>query len=179
MGWKSRCLADLGLFRNARRQGRKPPPPGDLGATMRRLAEICERVAATSKNLEKIAAVSDYLKSLAPDQAAVAAVFLSGRPFPVSEETTLQVGGTLLVADRGRDFRQERARTDRGVPRARRFRQGRSSSAARSRGRERAQPARSRGQIPADCGGAGAGGEECAACGRCFRGLGRSKPNTW
>ena len=29
---------------------------------MRRLAEICERVAATSKNLEKIAAVRDYLQ---------------------------------------------------------------------------------------------------------------------
>ena len=68
----------------------------DLGATMQRLAEICERVAATSKNLEKIAAVSEYLHALALDQAAVAAVFLSGRPFPVSEEATLQVGGTLL-----------------------------------------------------------------------------------
>jgi DNA ligase-1 len=63
---------------------------------MRRLAEICERVAATSKNLEKIAAVRDYLQALALDQAAMAAVFLSGRPFPVSEETTLQVGGTSL-----------------------------------------------------------------------------------
>jgi DNA ligase 1 len=63
---------------------------------MRRLAEIGERVAATSKNLEKIAAVRDYLHALPLEQAAVAAVFLSGRPFPVSEETTLQMGGTLL-----------------------------------------------------------------------------------
>jgi DNA ligase-1 len=63
---------------------------------MQRLAEICERVAATSKNLEKIAAVGDYLHSLPIDQSAVAAVFLSGRPFPVSEQATLQVGGTLL-----------------------------------------------------------------------------------
>ena len=30
------------------------------------------------------------------EEAAVAAVFFSGRPFPAWEETTLQVGGTLL-----------------------------------------------------------------------------------
>src|SRR5439155_2125409 len=37
-----------------------------------------------------------YLKSISLDEAAIAAVFFSGRPFPVWEETTLQVGGSLL-----------------------------------------------------------------------------------
>jgi DNA ligase-1 len=63
---------------------------------MRRLAEACERIAGTTKKLEKTAIVAGYLKSAAVDEAAVAAVFLSGRPFPIWEETTLQVGGTLL-----------------------------------------------------------------------------------
>jgi DNA ligase 1 len=61
-----------------------------------KLAEVCERVAGTTKKLEKVAIVADYLKSIAPEEAAVAAVFLSGRRFPVWEEATLQVGGTLL-----------------------------------------------------------------------------------
>jgi DNA ligase-1 len=63
---------------------------------MRRLAEACERIAGTTKKLEKIAIVAGYLKSNPPEEASVAAVFLSGRPFPVWEETTLQVGGRLL-----------------------------------------------------------------------------------
>ncbi|MBZ5721430.1 MAG: ATP-dependent DNA ligase [Acidobacteriia bacterium] len=63
---------------------------------MRRLAEACERIAGTTKKLEKIAIVADYLKSRAPEEAPVSAVFLGGRPFPAWEETTLQVGGSLL-----------------------------------------------------------------------------------
>lgn len=63
---------------------------------MRAFAQAAERIAATTKKLEKVAIVADYLRSLPPEDAALAAVFLSGRPFPVWEETTLQVGGTLL-----------------------------------------------------------------------------------
>jgi DNA ligase 1 len=63
---------------------------------MQRLAQTCERVAATTKKLQKIATVADYFSSILPQEASVAAVFLSGRPFPAWEETTLQVGGTLL-----------------------------------------------------------------------------------
>jgi DNA ligase-1 len=63
---------------------------------MKKLAETCERIGATAKKLEKTALVAEYLKSCAREEAAVSAVFLSGRPFPVWEETTLQVGGRLL-----------------------------------------------------------------------------------
>jgi ATP-dependent DNA ligase I len=63
---------------------------------MIKLAEGCELIAGTTKKLEKIAIVAEYLKSRTPEEASVAAVFLSGRPFPVWEETTLQVGGSLL-----------------------------------------------------------------------------------
>jgi DNA ligase-1 len=63
---------------------------------MKLLGEVCERIAATTKKLEKTRLVGEFLRSLAPDEAAVSAVFLSGRPFPVWEETTLNVGGSLL-----------------------------------------------------------------------------------
>ena len=63
---------------------------------MHEFVEACERIAATTKKLEKTAIVADYLKSTSLGEASVAGVFLSGRPFPVWEETTLQVGGRLL-----------------------------------------------------------------------------------
>ncbi len=63
---------------------------------MRKLAETAEAIAATTKKLLKTGIVADYLKSRTPDEAAVSAVFLSGRAFPAWEETTLQVGGALL-----------------------------------------------------------------------------------
>jgi hypothetical protein len=63
---------------------------------MIKLSETAERIAATTKKLGKIAIVAEYLKGHTPEEASVSAVFLSGRPFPVSEETTLQVGGRVL-----------------------------------------------------------------------------------
>ncbi|HSS97200.1 MAG TPA: ATP-dependent DNA ligase [Terriglobales bacterium] len=63
---------------------------------MQLFAQTCERIAATTKKLEKTAIVADYLKSRTLDEAAISAIFLSGRPFAVWEETTLQVGGSLL-----------------------------------------------------------------------------------
>src|SRR5215467_12799083 len=63
---------------------------------MKRLVETCERIAGTTKKLEKVGMVADYLRSCASAEARVSAVFLSGRPFAVWEETTLQVGGALL-----------------------------------------------------------------------------------
>ncbi|HEY4843724.1 MAG TPA: ATP-dependent DNA ligase [Terriglobales bacterium] len=67
---------------------------------MLHFAETCDAIASTTKKLEKTALLASYLKLLLqtkpPDEAATAAVFLSGRPFPAYEEATLQVGGALL-----------------------------------------------------------------------------------
>lgn len=63
---------------------------------MRKFAETCEAIAATTKKLQKIAIVAEYLKSRGAEEAAVSAVFLSGRPFPLWQETTLQIGGASL-----------------------------------------------------------------------------------
>jgi DNA ligase 1 len=63
---------------------------------MRKFAETSEAIAATTKKLQKVAIVAEYLKSRTIDEAAVSAIFLSGRPFPAWEETTLQFAGRLL-----------------------------------------------------------------------------------
>jgi DNA ligase-1 len=67
---------------------------------MLHFAETCDAIASTTKKLEKTALVASYLKLLLQtkplDEAATAAVFLSGQPFPAYEEATLQVGGALL-----------------------------------------------------------------------------------
>lgn len=63
---------------------------------MRQLAKACEAIAGTTKKLQKTAIVADYLKSRTADEAAISAVFLSGRAFPSWVETTLQVGGRSL-----------------------------------------------------------------------------------
>ena len=59
-------------------------------------AQTSEAIAATTKKLEKTAIVADYLRSLPAEKAAMAAIFLSGRPFAAYRETTLQAGGALV-----------------------------------------------------------------------------------
>ncbi len=63
---------------------------------MQAFAQTADAVAATTKKLEKVRLVAEYFRSRQVDEAALAAVFLSGRAFPAWEERTLQVGGTLL-----------------------------------------------------------------------------------
>lgn len=63
---------------------------------MEKLAQTCERIAATTKKTEKTALVAEYLLSRSVDDAALSTVFLSGRAFPAFEERTLQIGGSAL-----------------------------------------------------------------------------------
>src|SRR5450755_616716 len=63
---------------------------------MKKFVYICEQVSATAKKLEKTAIVAGYFGSSSIEEAAASAIFLSGRAFPLWEETTLQVGGSLL-----------------------------------------------------------------------------------
>jgi len=59
-------------------------------------AQTADSIAATASKLAKTALVADYFRSLPASQAAIAAIFLSGRPFAAYDEATLQVGGALL-----------------------------------------------------------------------------------
>src|SRR6202790_4922028 len=83
---------------------------------MRRFVQTCEGVAATTKKTAKITLVSELFNSLPLEDAASAAIFLTGRPFPHRDERVLGVGGSQLakvvveiagadVADLGRSYR--------------------------------------------------------------------------
>jgi DNA ligase-1 len=63
---------------------------------LQQFAELCQALAATSKKLEKRSLISDYLKTLAVEDAARAALYLSGQPFAETDRRTLNVGGALL-----------------------------------------------------------------------------------
>ena len=63
---------------------------------MNLLAAAAEAIGGTTRKTEKVRLLADYFRSRTVPEAAISAVFLSGRPFPAWEETTLQVGGALL-----------------------------------------------------------------------------------
>ena len=61
-----------------------------------RFVATADAVKATPAKLEKIALLRDYLASLSADDAARAAVFLTGRPFPQSDARTLTLGWAVV-----------------------------------------------------------------------------------
>jgi DNA ligase 1 len=63
---------------------------------MRSFVETADAVGATTKKLEKLRLISEFLKSLSISDAAIAARFLSARPFAGYDERTLGVGGANL-----------------------------------------------------------------------------------
>ena len=63
---------------------------------MQALATVAEAIGGTTRKTEKIRLLAEHFRSCPVDEAAIAAVFLSGRPFPAWEEVTLQVGGAQL-----------------------------------------------------------------------------------
>jgi len=78
-------------------------------STLLQFAEVCDALAATTKKLEKRAIISNYLRGLSGDDAARAALYIAGTPFPETDRRALNVGGSLLsralaeVAEANRD----------------------------------------------------------------------------
>jgi ATP-dependent DNA ligase len=66
------------------------------GERVRRFAEIGDAVGRTTKKLEKLRLLSDYLASLEAADASLAARFFSAQAFPKHNERTLGVGGATL-----------------------------------------------------------------------------------
>jgi DNA ligase-1 len=69
---------------------------------MQDFGQLCEAVAATRKKTEKTSLIAEFLGSHDLETASIAAGFLSGRPFPNCEETTLNVGVSLIWRALGR-----------------------------------------------------------------------------
>jgi len=63
---------------------------------MRGFVQLAEAVGATSKKLEKLRLISEFFRALSTADAALAARFLSARPFAGYDERTLGVGGRTL-----------------------------------------------------------------------------------
>ncbi len=64
---------------------------------MRRWSDTADRVAATTKTSGKVAILAAYLADLTPGELPVAAVFLTGRPFPGDDRRSLGVGWSGLA----------------------------------------------------------------------------------
>ena len=69
---------------------------------MLEFSHLCEQIAATKKKTEKTRLIAEYIRNQDTEPAAVACAFLSGRPFPAFEESTLSVGGALIWRALGR-----------------------------------------------------------------------------
>ena len=61
-----------------------------------RFAAVAEQVKATPKKLEKIEALRAYLAELPADDAALAALFFTARPFPQSDGRVLTMGWSVI-----------------------------------------------------------------------------------
>ena len=64
---------------------------------MYHFAETAQAIAETSSKLKKISFLAAYLRTLDEDDLRAAAVFFTGRPFPLTDARTLNVGGAALV----------------------------------------------------------------------------------
>jgi DNA ligase-1 len=64
---------------------------------MRRWSELAERVAATTRTSEKTALLAEYLRSLTADELPIAAVFLTGRPFPEADQRSTGLGWAAII----------------------------------------------------------------------------------
>ncbi len=58
--------------------------------------QVGEQIAATPAKLEKIRLLSEYLRTLDPEQLRIAAIFLTGKPFAQTDQRTLQAGWAIL-----------------------------------------------------------------------------------
>ncbi|MEO5959094.1 MAG: ATP-dependent DNA ligase, partial [Opitutaceae bacterium] len=80
--------------------GLRPRPTLDRPPTapnsFARFAAVAEQVKATAKKLEKIELLRAYLAELAPDDAALAALFFTARPFPQSDGRVLTMGWSVI-----------------------------------------------------------------------------------
>ena len=59
-------------------------------------AELCDKLAATTKKLEKRALMAEYLGGLSLDDAGRAALYLAGTPFTETDRRALNTGGSVL-----------------------------------------------------------------------------------
>jgi DNA ligase-1 len=76
----------------------KPAPPRaeNTSSELIRLALCAEEIRPLSSRTLKLQLLSSFLQNLPPPQLGLAALFLSGRPFPQTDPRSLQTGWSLI-----------------------------------------------------------------------------------
>src|SRR5256885_8734353 len=69
--------------------------------------QTCALPISTSK-LKKIGFLAEYLRTLSEEDLRAAAVFFTGRPFPLTDARTLNVGWSAIMNEIGRASCRER-----------------------------------------------------------------------
>jgi DNA ligase-1 len=64
---------------------------------MRLFSQTASAIAGTTSKLKKIGFLADYLRALTEDDLRAACVFFTGRPFPLTDARTLNVGWSALM----------------------------------------------------------------------------------
>jgi DNA ligase-1 len=70
--------------------------PAATASEFRAFANVGETISATAAKLEKVRLLSDYLRTLDPDQLPIATIYFTGTPFAQSDLRTIQVGGSII-----------------------------------------------------------------------------------
>ncbi len=71
------------------------------------LAQLCRKLEATTKRNEKIALISQFLRTLSPDDVSKATLFLAGKAFPESDPRVLEIS-YATISEAGRNLGQTR-----------------------------------------------------------------------
>ncbi len=67
-----------------------------MSTSFSKFANLCRKLESTTKRTEKVTYLVDFLKQLDHDEIAPAVSFVTGRPFPESDERVLEVGGQTV-----------------------------------------------------------------------------------
>jgi DNA ligase-1 len=59
-------------------------------------AQTCWRIAADSRKLEKVRILSEYLRALRVEDVELTATWMTGRPFPATQNKVMQLGWAIL-----------------------------------------------------------------------------------
>ncbi|HKP02027.1 MAG TPA: ATP-dependent DNA ligase [Chthoniobacterales bacterium] len=66
------------------------------GSEFHAFATVGEAIAATPAKLEKVRLLAEYLRTLRPDQLAIATTYFTGKPFPQNDLRTVQAGWAVI-----------------------------------------------------------------------------------
>src|SRR6185436_14212029 len=64
---------------------------------MRLFAQTADAIAGTTSKLKKIRFLAEYIQALNEDDLRAGCVFFTGRPFPLTDARTLNVGWSALM----------------------------------------------------------------------------------